>query len=195
MRPGYTRLVAEFEEEEPLTMHWRPELEEAVKFCQAHNATLLIGQIERMRSGVQWLAYVKDWGVKFRGADAPHINQLSYNLLVVADIHWRKEMSIKVKTALANAKASGKPIGGDRGHNEGLLSGPAKSAEVRRERADRRDSWTLQDIRQIQHRGVTSLSGIAACLNQMGISAPRGGQWSAAQVQRVIGRFSDQPKS
>lgn len=195
VRRDYARIVAEFEEEEPLTNNWRRALEEAVRVCQAQNATLVIGQIERMRSAVQWLAYVKDRGVKFRGADAPHINNLSYNLLVVADLHWRKEMSRKVKVAHASAKASGKTIGGDRGHKEGLLLGPAKSAEVRRERADRRDSRILHDVRQIQHRGVTSLSGIATRLNQMGSSAPRGGQWSAAQVRRVIEKFADEADS
>lgn len=195
MRPGYTRIVAEFEEEEPLTMRRRPSLEDAIRLCQGQNATLVIGQLKRMRSAVHGLGYVRDRGVKFRGADAPHINHLSYNLLVVADLHWRKEMSRKVKVAHADAKASGKMIGGDRGHKEGLLLGPTKSAEVRRERADRRGSRILQDVRQIQHHGVTSLSGIATRLNQMGISAPRGGQWSAAQVRRVIEKFAEEADS
>ena len=179
IRPGYAKIVAEFVESEPLTAHWRPD----------HGAVLVFGQIERMRSGVHWLGYVQERGVKFRGADAPHINHLSYHQLVVSDLHWRQDLGRKVRKALASTRASGKMLGGDRGCTDGLLLGPTESAKARRERADQRDLRIHHEISLIQHRGVTAFSRIAIRLNQMGISAPRGGKWSAAQVSRVIGKF------
>jgi hypothetical protein len=44
----------------------------------------------------------------------------------------------------------------------------------------------LPVIAEIQGQGTTTLRAIAAELNTREIDAPRGGQWSAVQVQRVI---------
>jgi hypothetical protein len=41
---------------------------------------------------------------------------------------------------------------------------------------------------ELLRRGITSLTGIATRLNQMKHPAPRGGQWSPAQVRAVIKR-------
>ena len=48
-------------------------------------------------------------------------------------------------------------------------------------------------IEQLQAAGITSAGGIAKALNQRGISAPRGGQWQAVQVQRVMERANRRP--
>jgi recombinase len=36
--------------------------------------------------------------------------------------------------------------------------------------------------------GIVTLKGIADALNEDGTPAPRGGEWSAVQVQRVLSR-------
>ena len=191
MRPGFTKIIAEFQEVEPLTAHWRPALEEAVQLCQRRKATLIIGKLEHMRSAVHWLGYVKDHGVNFRGADAPHINQLTLHFLESAEAEWRKSVGRSVKEALVKAKIDGKVLGGDRGYSDGLRRGPSASAEARAKRSYQRDTGLIWTIRLIQHRGVTSLAGIATRLNQMGISTPRGGPWGPTQVQRVINKFPE----
>ena len=49
----------------------------------------------------------------------------------------------------------------------------------------------LPAITRIQQRqGITSASGIAKALNDQGTTTPRGGQWQAVQVQRIISRAS-----
>jgi len=45
-------------------------------------------------------------------------------------------------------------------------------------------------IRRIQGDGKTSLSQIAAELNERRIPAARGGKWSAVQVARVLSRIA-----
>ena len=189
--PGRSSLIRVFIEQEPLTAGKRPALEEAVQLCKDQKATLLLAQIERMRSAVHWLGYVMQEGVKFRGVDAPHINQLSYNRLVSSDWRWRQDMARRVGHALAKAKERGALLGGDRGNTEGLRRGPAASAKARGEKANRRDFTTMADIELIRYRGITSLTGIAKRLNQMGRSAPRGGEWSPSQVRIVIRKFEE----
>jgi hypothetical protein len=41
-------------------------------------------------------------------------------------------------------------------------------------------------IDEIKAKGASSLREIAAALNERGIPAPRGGEWSAVQVQRIL---------
>jgi hypothetical protein len=41
-------------------------------------------------------------------------------------------------------------------------------------------------IESIKEEGATSLRQIAVVLNERGITTPRGGQWSAVQVKRVL---------
>ena len=45
-------------------------------------------------------------------------------------------------------------------------------------------------IEDIKATGATSLRAIAKELNGRGISAPRGGEWSGAQVRAVMARVS-----
>ena len=42
---------------------------------------------------------------------------------------------------------------------------------------------TINDIRK---GGTTTLKGIAEALNARGVKTPRGGEWSATQVSRVV---------
>jgi hypothetical protein len=44
-------------------------------------------------------------------------------------------------------------------------------------------------IAELRAAGVTSLAGIAAGLNERRIPAPRGGEWHAVQVSRVLARI------
>jgi hypothetical protein len=62
------------------------------------------------------------------------------------------------------------------------------SAKVRGKIADQRSADLLPIIEDIRAEGPNSLHKIAAALNTRKLKAPRGGLWSAAQVQRVLDR-------
>jgi hypothetical protein len=69
------------------------------------------------------------------------------------------------------------------------LEAIAKGRETIARRADEKASRIMPAIRELQAAGVTSLAGIAIGLNDQGIPTPRGGQWQAVQVQRVLARL------
>jgi hypothetical protein len=46
----------------------------------------------------------------------------------------------------------------------------------------------MESIEGVRQRGITTAHGIARALNDQGITTPRGGQWQAVQVQRIISR-------
>jgi hypothetical protein len=81
-------------------------------------------------------------------------------------------------------------LGGDRA---GIIAsqspkGVAASAAVRSAKAQKHASDILPTIEAAKAAGASSLREIAEYLNNHGETAPRGGEWSAVQVSRVIGQ-------
>jgi hypothetical protein len=82
------------------------------------------------------------------------------------------------RAALAAAKARGKRLGGFRGR--GTAADCARARQARTKSADARVADLAPVINDIRAGGAQSLRAIAAELNERGISAARGGEWSAA---------------
>jgi DNA invertase Pin-like site-specific DNA recombinase len=129
-------------------------------------------------------------GVEFVACDFPQANRLTVHILAAVAEHEATMISARTTAALAAAKARGKRLGGLRGRPERTkkmaAKGNAASAEARKATAAKRAADLLPVIAGLQGEGVSALLGIAAKLNERGISAPRGGQWSAGQVSRVL---------
>jgi hypothetical protein len=69
------------------------------------------------------------------------------------------------------------------------LNAIAKGRETIAHRADAKAAHIAPAVRELQAAGVMSLAGIAAGLNDQGIPTPRGGEWQAVQVLRVLNRL------
>lgn len=177
-----------FIEEDPLSGGDRPALERAIAYCKDHGTRLIIGKIHRMRGGFGWLKRLKDEHVYFMAADVPQINSTEFYRLNWQERDRTDAVSRTIRHALAQSKAEGTALGGKRQNAEGLKLGPAASAVARRQKAKWRSQSTMLKIALLRHRGITTLTGIATRLNQMKHPAPRGGQWSSAQVRAVIKR-------
>ncbi len=98
-------------------------------------------------------------------------------------------ISARTKAALSAAKARGVKLGGDRGNLPQVQrQGSALGVKARIAKANDRATLVAEAIADLKTSGATSLRQIAAGLNAWGIKPPRGGEWSAVQVQRVIER-------
>jgi DNA invertase Pin-like site-specific DNA recombinase len=127
-------------------------------------------------------------GVEFTAVDFPQANRLTVHILAAVADHEAAMISQRTKAALAAAKKRGVKLGGDR---TGIIAsqspkGVKASIKVRREQARRRAADLLPIIDAIRAEGITSALQIAAALNERGIAAPRGGEWQATQVLRVL---------
>jgi DNA invertase Pin-like site-specific DNA recombinase len=94
-------------------------------------------------------------------------------------------ISARTKAALAAAKRRGVKLGGDRGAR---LTAKARAAgrTAAQERARSRAIDLTPIIQELQEAGCESLRAIAAGLEERGIAAARGGNWSAVQVARLL---------
>lgn len=180
------RLIGEFVESEPLVAGERPALLKAIAECKAQNAKPMFGKLDRMRGIVQWLERIHGEGVGVAAVDLPHLSRDYFWRLYNERQSWRLTMSEKVGGALTEAKLQGAILGGKRQNAKDLKSGPAASVAARQRKAASRDWFIWQEIQLLNRRGVSSLTAIARRLNQMGRCAPRGGEWSPAQVRSVI---------
>jgi DNA invertase Pin-like site-specific DNA recombinase len=121
--------------------------------------------------------------------DFPQANRLTIHIMAAIAEHEAKMISDRTRTALAAAKARGKRlVGGFRGR-AGTAADCAKARRAKSLAAKSRAADLAPVIEDIRTAGANSLRSIAKELNERGISAPRGGVWSAAQVRAAIARI------
>jgi DNA invertase Pin-like site-specific DNA recombinase len=187
---GKWQLIAELTEVESGKNADRPKLQEALRLCRTRKATLVIAKLDRLARNVNFISNLMEAGVEFTAVDFPQANRLTVHILAAVAEHEAAMISARTKAALQAAKARGVQLGGDRA---GIIAsqgpkGRAASAVVRRAKAQKRASDILPAIETAKAAGAISLREVAAYLNQRGETAPRGGEWTAVQVSRVIGQ-------
>jgi DNA invertase Pin-like site-specific DNA recombinase len=184
------KLVAEFTEVEHGTRkgNHRPQLAAALAQCRVHGATLIIAKLDRLARNVAFVSNLMEANVDFTACDFPQANRLTIHILAAVAEHEAEMISTRTKLALAAAKRKGEvKLGGDRGNCAQIArKGNRASAKIRTEAAQRRAADLLPVIETIKAEGAQSLRQIAAGLNQRGILTARGGEWSAAQVMRIM---------
>lgn len=186
---GKWSLVQEVVEVESGKRNDRPKLAEALRLCRVYNATLLIAKLDRLSRNVYFISSLMESGVKFVAVDMPEATDMTIHILASVAQGEAKAISDRTRTALAAARARGTILGGLR-RNSGTIHalGNAQSVKVRQQRAAKRANDLLPAIEQAQAEGASTLREIAAFLNAKGIPTPRGGEWSAVQVKRVLDR-------
>ena len=196
---GNWSLVREVVEIESGKRNDRPAIAEAIRLCRVHRATLVIAKLDRLARNVHFISGLMEAGVKFVAVDMPEANEMMVGIMAVFAQHEAKAISARTKAALAAAKARGVVLGGIRGDvsrmAEMAVKGSKAGVAARIAKASSRRENILPAVIEIQASGATTLRAIAAELNTRGIETPRGGKWSAIQVQRVIGPVRKAPVS
>ena len=181
---GSWKLVAEFTEIESGKRSERPKLAEAIKTAKKHKATLVIAKLDRLSRNVAFIANLIEAGADFVAVDMPHANKLTIHILSAVAEHEREMISQRTRAALAAAKSRGVKLG----NRSNIGVAQANSRTIRTAEADQFASNIQPVVLQIKAAGIRTLSGIAEALNARGLRTPRGGDWQAVQVKRVLGR-------
>ncbi len=166
----------------------RPQLQEALRLCRAMGATLIVAKLDRLSRDAAFLMQLQNSGASFVAADMPGANSFTVGVMALVAQQEREAISARTKAALAAAKARGVVLGGSRGHTLPSRAAAAASAKVRAAAADQRARDIRVSIDNAKRNGATSLREIATSLKSNGITTPRGGPWSAAQVKRILDR-------
>jgi DNA invertase Pin-like site-specific DNA recombinase len=184
---GRWKLVSELTEIESGKLNDRPRLAEALALCRIHGATLIIAKLDRLARNVAFISNLMESGVDFIAVDFPQANRLTIHILAAVAEHEAVMISARTRAALAAAKARGVKLGcGNDAIAAHAMTGHRASVAARKAKASKRAGDLVPVIQSIQQTGAGSLRQIAGVLNKRGIRTPRGGEWSAVQVQRML---------
>lgn len=157
----------------------RPVLEEALRLCRHHKATLLVQKVDRLSRDLERLAQiVKMKDVPVRVACLPNADNFQIHLFGCLAAQEREFISQRTRSAMASAKARGVKFG-----NPKL----AELNQTRKKQAKKAANSIAPIVLPLRQKGMT-LQEIADTLNSMGIRTATGKNFFPTQVKRVIER-------
>jgi DNA invertase Pin-like site-specific DNA recombinase len=160
----------------------RVELNKALELCRKIRATLLIAKLDRLSRRVAHVAaLLEDPKLTLRVASMPNADKFQLHIYAALAEQERAFISLRTKAALAAAKAKGAVLGG-------LRDATGKRNDALQAEAQSRAAKVADLVQPLRAAGKT-LRQIAEALNASSVPTARGGQWSAAQVMRVIERL------
>lgn len=189
---GGGTLRREFVEVESVKGGDRPQLERALRLCRQTGATLVIARLDRLSRDARFLLGLETAGVEFVAADMPGANRMTVGIMALVAEQEREAISRRTREALAAAKKRGVKLGNPNGARALLRAGKGNKAAIRalKLKADRHASALLPEIEELRAKGVTSLQGLAAALNERGMQTPRGARWHASSVRNLLARLA-----
>ncbi|RDJ11526.1 recombinase family protein [Rhizobium grahamii] len=174
-------VIAEFQDVQSGGDDDRPELAKAISLSRKTGADLLVAKLDRLSRKVSFIATIMDdKRVNLRVASMPHADKFQLHIYAALAEQERDFISARTKAALQAAKARGVKLGGIRDET-------MKRNEAAKAKADRFAASVLPLVSKLRDAGET-LQNIAEVLNDAGKLSPRGGQWTATSVKRIIER-------
>jgi DNA invertase Pin-like site-specific DNA recombinase len=180
---GNWKLIAEFAEVETGKRSDRQELAKAIALCRKERATLVIAKLDRLARNAAFLLNLRDSGVDFIAVDMPHADRFTVGIMALVAEKERDMISQRTKDGLAAAKRRGTKLGNPR-----PAEAVKRAVKVNKQRADTYAASLVPVIQQIQKAHVSSLRGIAQCLNARGFKTPNGKAFAAQSVKNILDR-------
>jgi len=182
---GDSRLLAEFSEVETGKRNQRPALDKAIALCRKSQATLLIAKLDRLSRNAAFLLTLQESGINFLCCDMPSADKFTIGILALVAQREAEMTSKRTKEALAAARARGTILGNPR------LGKARKLAVQSTKRKAAQFAHRLAPVlEEITAAGVTTLRGIAECLNRRGYTTPMGKAWRRQAVAKLRRRLS-----
>ncbi len=157
----------------------RPQLRLALEACRKTGAVLLIAKLDRLARNVHFVSGLMESRVKFVACDMPEANDLTIHLMAAFAEYEAKRISERTKEALTAAKARGVVLG---------VTGPENLKRCNDQRQQKAEEFRQRVRPVLEGMAAQGLSrrAIVIRLNELGIKAPMGGEWSLGQVQRLL---------
>jgi DNA invertase Pin-like site-specific DNA recombinase len=191
-------LIESFTETESGRTNDRPELHRALELCRLRKACLVVAKMDRLTRSVSFLLALIDKADRERGVvfcDLPTIPEGPTGKFLLTQMASVAELEAgliaqRTRAALQAAKARGKRLGRrDAAIAQYAAEGGKAGSLVRTEKADQHAADLARYVKAAKAKGAESLREVADALNERGLLTPRGGQWSAVQVQRLLKRL------
>lgn len=160
----------------------RLELSKALSECRKQGATLVVAKLDRLSRNAEFLLSLQNGNVDFVCCDCPNVDRFTCGILALVAQREREMISERTKSALLAAKNRGVKLGTNNPKRQvKLMVAGARQAKV--------DFKTKMNplIEEIRQAGVSTLQGIADCLNRRGIPTRTGKPvWYPTSVRNVL---------
>lgn len=184
-------MVAEYEEKESGKDNNRMQLNEAIKECKLHNATLIIAKLDRLSRNVSFIFALRDANVDFICCDLPEFNSLTLAIFAGLAQQERELISSRTKAALAE-KRKVKTLGSPANLFNNMDKAISNSKTTRKAKALNNDNNRKAfSLIQALRNANNSWNSIAFSLNSNGFRTANNSVFSAIQVQRVYRMYAD----
>lgn len=182
-RTGGT-IVAEFLEVESGKKNSRLQLAEAIAAAKRTGSVLVIAKLDRLARNASFIFALRDAGVSFVACDIPEANTLTVGIFAVMAQHEAELISTRTKAALKAKRMRGDKLGTPENFT---AEGRAKGRQAHsRNAASNQNTVTARGYAQLLRNGGATLRAMADTLNAEGFKTPKGGQFSAVQVMRLL---------
>jgi DNA invertase Pin-like site-specific DNA recombinase len=181
--------LATFTEIESGKRNDRPQLEAALRRCRQTRATLLVAKLDRLGRNAAFLLALQESRVRFIAADMPDANEAMVGFMAVMAQYERQAISDRTRAALAAAKARGTRLGNPR-LKPGTATSAATATAANAAAAGARARDLADVVADARAAGKRSLREIAAHFNALSIPTPRGKQWTADGIRRLLRALS-----
>jgi DNA invertase Pin-like site-specific DNA recombinase len=198
-KSDHGKIIKEFVEIETGTTGDRVTLKEAIAYCHASGAKLVVAKLDRLARNVQFIATLMNSGIDFVCCDNPHATPLTIHILAAVAEDEAKRIRQRTKDALAAAVRRGVKLGSarpghwkGREHLRGTKQACAAAARLKTERT--LDAYRLvivPRVVQLQEKGK-SLREIAEILNGEGLTNQEGKPFNAPTLSRILKRFKQE---
>jgi DNA invertase Pin-like site-specific DNA recombinase len=161
----------------------RQELAKALFECRRVGATLVVAKLDRLSRNAEFLLSLQNGNVDFVCCDCPNVDRFTVGILALVAQRERELISERTKAALKMAKRRGVHLGTrDPAKQINLMVAGARQAKIDFK------AKVHPLIEEIRKTGVSTLQGIADCLNRRGIPTRTGKSvWYPTTVKMVVG--------
>ena len=154
----------------------RPQLKEALDLVRKTGATLLVAKLDRLSRKVSFIStLMEDKKVNLTVAQMPTATKFQLHIYAALAEEERNFISLRTKSALAEAKARGIKLGGARPNNQARHD----AVKILADQNALRVSKFIKDNRS----SGKSYRYIAEHLNLLGVATAKGGRWFASTVR------------
>lgn len=185
------KLIAEYSERESGKLDNRIALNDALKACREHGATLVIAKLDRLSRNVSFVFSLRDAGVDFVACDLLQFNTLTLAVFCAMAQQERELISSRTRVALAELKRKGKQLGSSSNLVNNIDKAINNSIRTRKQKAlnneNNRKSFAV--IKLLRETNV-SLNKCASYLNEQGFLTSSSKKHTATSVKNLISLYA-----
>ncbi|MDZ5109719.1 recombinase family protein [Pseudomonas putida] len=178
-----------------LSLEDRPEGAKALAACKLHNAQLLVAKLDRLSRSVLHIAQLMEQ-VDFKVATMPQADKFQLHLFAALAQQEREFIATRTKEALASLQRradAGDAVAQQKVANRAEAQAKGRAVaditaanNIRMASIAKYQEGIRPHLESCLYNKVNTLQSVADCLNRKGLRSPRGSEFNATAVRRLM---------